>query len=239
MKGRIHSMESMGTLDGPGIRFVLFMQGCILKCKYCHNRDTWDARLGKQVSADEIVKKVLRCKPFMDASGGGITVSGGEALLQAEFVHELFTKLHKYNIHTCLDTSGNVEITPEIEELLKETDLVLLDIKHINDKKCRELVGLSNKNELAFARYLDEHNIPVWIRQVLVPGFTDDEEDLKELKRFINTLNNVQKFEFLLYHDLGKYKWIDLGKEYPLEGVRTANNDDLEKALKVMESVEK
>ena len=237
MKGRIHSMESMGTLDGPGIRFVLFMQGCILKCKYCHNRDTWDARMGKSIEVDEVVKKVLRCKPFIDASGGGITVSGGEALLQPEFVYELFTELHKYNIHTCLDTAGSVEITPQIKKLLSETDLVLLDIKHIDDEKCKKLVGASNKNTLAFAAYLDRHNIPVWIRQVLVPGYTDDEQDLIELKKFINKLHNVEKIEFLPYHDLGKYKWENLGKEYPLEGVRTANNDDVARAKKIIESV--
>ena len=237
MKGKIHSMESMGTLDGPGIRFVLFMQGCILKCKYCHNRDTWDARMGKSIEVDEVVKKVLRCKPFIDASGGGITVSGGEALLQPEFVYELFSELHKYNIHTCLDTAGSIEITPQIKKLLSETDLVLLDIKHINDEKSKKLVGASNKNNLAFAKYLSRHNIPMCIRQVLVPGYTDDEQDLIELKKFINTLNNVEKIEFLPYHDLGKYKWEDLGKEYPLEGVRTANNDDVARAKKIIENV--
>jgi pyruvate formate lyase activating enzyme len=237
--GNIHSIETCGTVDGPGIRFVVFTQGCPMRCLYCHNPDSWSTGINKQMSIREILGQYESVKEFCK---GGITVTGGEPLMQIEFVTELFKSAKEKGIHTALDTSGvlfNPENTQKFDELLKYTDLVMLDIKHIDDKKCRELVGLSNKNELAFARYLDEHNIPVWIRQVLVPGFTDDEEDLKELKRFINTLNNVQKFEFLLYHDLGKYKWIDLGKKYPLEGVRTANNKDLEKALKVMESVEK
>ncbi len=220
-----------------GIRYIVFLQGCLLKCKYCHNRDTWDARMGKWVETDDIIEKILRCKPFIDASGGGVTVSGGEALLQPEFVYELFTKLHEHGIHTCIDTSGFVELTPSVKKALKVADLVLLDIKHIDSKKCKELTGMSNKNNIAFAKYLDEKNIPVWIRQVLVPGYTDAEEDLIEMKKFINTLHNVQKIEFLPYHNLAKYKWTNLGKEYPLEGVRMANEKDVLRAKKIIENI--
>lgn len=220
-----------------GIRYIVFLQGCLLRCKYCHNRDTWDARMGKWVETDDIIEKILRCKPFIDASGGGVTVSGGEALLQPEFVYELFTKLHEHGIHTCIDTSGFVELTPNVKKALKVADLVLLDIKHINSKKCKELTGMPNKNNIAFAKYLNEKNIPVWIRQVLVPGYTDAEEDLIEMKKFVNTLHNVQKIEFLPYHNLAKYKWTNLGKEYPLEGVRMANEKDVLRAKKIIENI--
>ena len=179
MEGKIHSTESFGTVDGPGIRFVVFMQGCPLRCKYCHNRDTWDVNAGTTISSHELIKKILRDKPYFSSSGGGVTVSGGEPLLQAEFVTELFKELKSIGIHTCLDTSGNLPITSQIKELLQYTDLVLLDIKHINSEKCQELTGLTNDHELSFAKYLSSHNIPVWIRQVLVPGYTDDKFDLK------------------------------------------------------------
>ena len=230
---RIHSFESFGTVDGPGIRFIFFMQGCELKCKYCHNRDTWRANGGKKVHIDEVFNKIMRYKNYIYPNGG-VTASGGEALLQAGFLIELFKRLKKEGIHTCVDTSGMFTITEEIKELLSLTDLVLLDIKHIDDKKCRELVGHSNKKELEFAKYLSDNNIKMWIRQVLVPGHTDAEEDLIKLREFINTLKTVEKVEILPYHDMGKYKWEELGKTYELEGVRTANQRDVERAKKIL-----
>jgi pyruvate formate lyase activating enzyme len=235
IKCNLHSIETLGTVDGPGIRFVLFLQGCPLKCKYCHNRDTWEINAGQTIELNEIVKKVIRSKPFMDSSNGGITVSGGEPLIQAKFVTELFKELHKLGIHTCIDTAGSLPITPEIEELLQNTDLVLLDIKHINNEKCIKLTGMPNTKTLNFAKYLNEKNIPMWIRQVIVPTITDDEEDLKELKKFISSLNNVQKIELLPYHDLGKNKWIEMGIKYPLEKIRTANSKDIENAKKILD----
>lgn len=165
---KVHSVESFGTVDGPGIRFVLFLQGCHLQCKYCHNRDTWDINGGKYKSLDEIFDKIIRYKNYIFPNGG-VTISGGEPLLQVKFLIELFTKLKDLNIHTCIDTSGMVTITEDIKKLLTLTDLVLLDIKHINNEKCIKLVGKSNKLELEFARYLSDNNIPIWIRQVLVP----------------------------------------------------------------------
>ena len=231
---KIHSMESLGTVDGPGIRFVLFMQGCFLRCKYCHNRDTWEPDGGTTMSANDIITKVVKYKNYLVPSGGGFTASGGEPLMQATFLITLFKKLKENGIPTALDTSGMVNITDEIKELLSLTDLVLLDIKHIDSAKSLDLVGHENKKELAFAKYLSDNNIPVWIRQVLVPGLTDDEKDLQKLKEFISSLNNVEKIEILPYHSLGKHKWSSMYHEYPLKDTRDATEKDVEKAKKIL-----
>ena len=230
---KVHSIESFGTVDGPGIRFVLFLQGCHLQCKYCHNRDTWDMNGGEYKSLDDIFEKILKYKNYIYPNGG-VTVTGGEPLLQVKFLIELFEKLKKENIHTCIDTSGMVTLTPDIKKLLSLTDLVLLDIKHINSDKCKNLVGFGNKKELTFARYLSDNNIHMWIRQVLVPGYTDDKQDLLQLKDFIDSLNTVDKIEVLPYHDMGKYKWEKLGLKYELDGVRVANDDDVIRAKKLL-----
>ena len=230
---KVHSVESFGTVDGPGIRFVLFLQGCHLQCKYCHNRDTWDMKGGSYKSLDEIFNKIMNYKNYI-CPNGGVTITGGEPLLQAKFVFELFTKLKKQNIHTCIDTSGMVALTEDIKKVLSVTDLVLLDIKHIDSKKCKELVGFSNKLELDFAKYLSDNAIPIWIRQVLIPGYTDDEQDLLKLKDFIASLKTVQKVELLPYHDMGKFKWKKLGIKYDLEGVRPANLQDINKAKEIL-----
>ena len=230
---KVHSIESFGTVDGPGIRFVLFLQGCHLQCKYCHNRDTWDMNGGEYKSLDDIFEKILKYKNYIYPNGG-VTVTGGEPLLQVKFLIELFEKLKKANIHTCIDTSGMVTLTPDIKKLLSLTDLVLLDIKHINSDKCKNLVGLGNEKELAFARYLSDNNIHMWIRQVLVPEYTDDEQDLLQLKDFIDSLNTVDKIEVLPYHDMGKYKWEKLGLKYQLDGVSVANDDDVIRAKKLL-----
>ena len=232
---KVHSMESFGTVDGPGIRFVLFLQGCSLKCKYCHNRDTWDINGGEYKSLDEIVEKIKKYKNYIIPSGGGITVTGGEPLLQVKFLIELFKKVKQEGITTCIDTSGMVNITTDIKELLQYTDLVLLDIKHIDDEKCKQLVGTSNKKELEFAKYLSENNIKMWIRQVIVPGYTDDEKDLIKLKEFIKTLKTVEKVQLLPYHNMGKFKWEKLGQKYELENVRQANDDDIKRAKEILE----
>ena len=233
---KVHSFESLGTVDGPGIRFVIFLQGCHLKCKYCHNRDTWDINGGEYKSLEEIVEKVKRYKPYFESSHGGVTVTGGEPLLQVKFLIELFKRLKKEGIHTCIDTSGIANLTEEIKEVLKLTDLVLLDIKHIDSEKCKELTGHSNKRELAFATYLSENNIPIWIRQVIIPGITDEEKDIISLKEFVKTLKTVQKVEFLPYHTAGKYKWTELGKKYELENIKSATQEDIEKVKKIYES---
>lgn len=231
---KVHSIESFGTVDGPGIRFVLFLQGCNLKCKYCHNRDTWDINGGHYQSLDNLLEKILRYRNYIDPDGG-VTITGGEPLLQVHFLIALFTKLKEYGIHTCIDTSGMVALTKDIKKLLSLTDLILLDIKHIDNEKCKSLVGVGNKLELEFAKYLSDNNIPLWIRQVLVPGYTDDADDLIKLKDFISTLTNVQKIEILPYHSMGKFKWEKLCLKYDLDGVRDANNEDVQRAKKLLE----
>ncbi len=232
---KVHSVESFGTVDGPGIRFVIFLQGCNLKCKYCHNRDTWDINDGKYKSLEDILEKTKKYKNYIMPSGGGVTVTGGEPLLQAKFLIELFKNLKIEKIHTCIDTSGMVSITEDIKELLKYTDLVLLDIKHIDEEKCKQLVGVSNKKELEFAKYLSKNNIKMWIRQVIVPGYTDDKKDLIRLKEFINTLKTVEKIQLLPYHSMGKYKWEKLGLKYELKDVRDATEADIKRANKILE----
>ena len=230
---RLHSIESMGTVDGPGIRYVLFLQGCPLRCKYCHNRDTWYLRGGETKTLDAVLKKILRYKNYI--KNGGVTITGGEPLMQAPFLIELFKKLKEENIHTCIDTSGMFALTDEIKTLIDLTDLFLLDIKHIDSSKCKELVGVSNTKELEFANYLSSINKPMWIRQVLIPGITDDKEDLLKLKDFINSLNSVEKVEILPYHTLGKYKWQKLNIEYPLENIRNADDSDIKRAKEILD----
>lgn len=236
LTGRIHSFETLGAVDGPGIRFVLFMQGCHLHCKYCHNRDTWDMKCGKEYTVDEIYNKIMHYKNYFIASNGGVTASGGEPLLQVDFLIELFKKLKSSGISTALDTSGMVNINEKIRKIIDLTDLFLIDIKSINDEICKELVGHSNKQELEFIRYLDSIGKEIWIRQVIVPTITDKEEDLYKLRDFINSINHITKVDLLPYHDLGKYKWLELNEKYLLEDIRTANDSDIERAKKILES---
>mgnify|MGYP004483835351 FL=1 len=232
--GKIHSIETFGTVDGPGIRYVIFLQGCHLRCKYCHNRDTWDTTIGTPKKVSELVQDIQKYSDYIKFSKGGVTVTGGEPLLQPKFLIALFTELKKLGYHTALDTSGMFPLTPEVKQVLSLTDLVLLDIKHIDDEKCKDLVGFSNKLELEFANYLSENGIKMWIRQVIIPGITDDENDLIRLKEFLQTLKTVEKIELNPYHTLGVYKWEDLGLEYPLKGVRQANNEDIERAKRIL-----
>ena len=234
--GRIHSFESFGTVDGPGIRYVVFMQGCPLRCKYCHNRDTWDVNKGEEYDVDTIYNKILRCKTYIDSSNGGVTISGGEPLLQAKFLIELFKKLKENGFHTALDTSGNVPLTDDIKKLLKYTSLVILDIKHIDSDKCLALTGMNNENEIKFAKYLSDEKIPMWIRQVLVPGITDNKDDLAKTRDFIDTLSNVERVEVLPYHDLGKYKWKELGEDYPLENIPLPSNESIIIAKEILKA---
>jgi pyruvate formate lyase activating enzyme len=239
MKGRIHSVESCGTVDGPGIRYIVFTQGCLLRCQYCHNADTWEIGKGKEVTVEEIMEDVKCYLPFMEASGGGITVSGGEPLLQIDFVLELFKECKKLGIHTTIDSSGGCyseeeEFQRKLTELMLYTDLVLLDIKHIHSKKHRKLTGKPNEHILSFAWYLSDKKKPVWIRHVLVPGVTNEEEDLRALASFIHALENVEKIEILPYHKLGVYKWEALGLKYPLEGIEPPTNEQMEFAKNIL-----
>lgn len=231
----IHSFETLGAVDGPGIRFVVFTQGCLLKCKYCQNRDTWSKRSSNKYTVEELVNKIDRFRNYIIPSGGGVTISGGEPLLHIDFLISLFKQLKELGYQTAIDTSGMFSITPELEELIELTDLFLLDIKCINDEVCKDLTGFSNKKELEFAKYLSLHGKHMWIRQVLVPGYTDKEEDLIALKSFLDTLTTVDKIEILPYHDMGKFKWHDLNLDYPLDGIRTANEEDVKRAKKILE----
>lgn len=218
IKGNIHSIESCGTVDGPGIRFVIFMQGCPMRCQYCHNPDSWTTNANKLMTVDEIMQKYDGVKEFVQS--GGITITGGEPLLQINFVTELFKAAKSKNIHTALDTSGitfNPQNTKTIDELLKYTDLVLLDIKHINDEEHKKLTGCSNQNILKFAQYLSEKGIPMWIRHVVVKDITLNEEYLTELGKFIKTLKTVKALDVLPYHDMAIPKYEALNINYPLK----------------------
>lgn len=234
--GKIHSFETLGAVDGPGIRFILFMQGCHLKCKYCHNRDTWDLHGGNTYTVDEIYEKILKYKNYFIASNGGVTASGGEPLLQIDFLIELFTKLKNAGISTAIDTSGMIDITEKAKKLIDLTDLFLVDIKCINDEICQDLVGHSNKQELEFIKYLNLIGKEIWIRQVVIPTITDKEEDLHKLRDFINSIDNITKVDLLPYHDLGKFKWLNLNEKYSLEHIKPATTADIERVKKILGS---
>jgi len=236
MKGKIHSFESFGTVDGPGIRFVVFMQGCPMRCKYCHNPDTWAVNAGKEYTAEEVASNVLRYKNYF-TGGGGITVSGGEPLLQWQFVKELFTILKAEGVHTALDTSGilyNPQNPHFYDTLLAVTDLVLLDIKQIDAEKHRSLTGFSNESVLALARYLSSIGKPMWIRHVLVTGISDNDKDLADLAAFIKTLTCVQKVEVLPYHTMGEVKYEKLGIPYPLKGLQPPEKERVQNAKNIL-----
>ncbi|MGG4219708.1 pyruvate formate-lyase-activating protein [Paenibacillus jamilae] len=235
LKGHIHSLETFGTVDGPGIRFVLFMQGCLLKCQYCHNPDTWALNEGNPMTLEEVLAEIEPYLAYYRSSGGGLTVSGGEPTLQAHFVAELFKEVkRRWNLHTTLDSNGFNDAA-RIHDLLDVTDLVLLDIKHIDNDKHIKLTGKSNDRMLSTARWLSEQGRKMWIRHVFVPGIHDDEQDLLNLGRFIGTLNGVEKFEILPYHQMGVYKWEMLGKEYPLEGVPSPTDEEVQRAYRLIE----
>lgn len=223
MTGYIHSKESFGTVDGPGIRYVLFMQGCPLRCIYCHNPDTWQIDGGTPVTVDEIIDEFNKNRPFY--KNGGITVTGGEPLLQTDFLIELFKKAKAENIHTCIDTSGvvynpeNEDYLKKLDTLLRFTDLVMLDIKHIDAVKHKEMTGAGNKNILGFAKHLEEKNVPLWVRHIIIEGYTDNPEELIALGEYIGKLKNLKALDVLPYHTMGVGKYKELGLAYPLEGM--------------------
>lgn len=238
MEGYIHSTESFGSVDGPGVRFVIFVSGCPMRCQFCHNPDTWDMQAGEKKSADELLRQALRYRSYWK-DGGGITVSGGEPLLQIDFLTDLFRKAKEQGIHTTIDTSGAPFTREEpffgkFNELMKYTDLLLVDIKHIDEEQHQILTGHTNKNILDMAEYLSEIGKPVWIRHVLVPERNDYDEYLEGLNRFIKTLNNVEKVEILPYHTLGEYKWKELGYDYPLAGIEPPTKERVENANRIL-----
>ena len=236
--GKIHSLETFGTVDGPGVRFVVFFQGCPMRCQYCHNPDTWKIEDGEEMTADEIIDRFERNRSFYQT--GGITATGGEPMLQLDFLTELFTKAKEKGIHTTLDTSANpfdpdsAEFMEKFEKLMEVTDLVMLDIKEMDPEKHKALTGQTNENILALADWLNEHGKPMWIRHVLVPELTDDEAGLQALREKLDRWSNVERVEILPYHTLGLFKWQNLGIDYPLEGVRTPTQEEVEKAEKIL-----
>jgi pyruvate formate lyase activating enzyme len=240
--GRIHSTESFGSVDGPGIRYVIFLQGCRMRCQFCHNPDTWELAGGEPRSAEELVNAAIRYKSYWKKEGG-ITVSGGEPLLQMDFLLDLFTKAKAKGIHTTLDTAGNPFTREEpffgkFNELMKVTDLVMLDIKQIDGQEHKKLTGWSNDNILDMAEYLSELGKPVWIRHVLVPGGSDEDGQLTRLDAFIKTLKNVEKVEVLPYHSLGEFKWKELGIDYPLKGVEPPTKERIDNANRLLHTAE-
>lgn len=220
MKGYIHSIETFGTVDGPGIRYVIFLQGCPMRCLYCHNPDTWEPKIGTQMSVQEILTEYESYRPFL--TGGGLTATGGEPLLQTDFLIELFEAAKDRNIHTCIDTSGitfhenNASYLEKLDRLMKVTDLVMLDIKHIDPEEHQKLCSQPNDRILKFAKYLEQKKIPLWVRHVVVPTITDNPEYLRKLGLFLGELTNLKALDVLPYHTMGKVKYKNLGMEYPL-----------------------
>lgn len=236
--GRIHSTESFGSADGPGVRYIVFLKGCNMRCRYCHNPDTWSKEGGTLQRAEDVLKQALRYRNYW-GKNGGITVSGGEALLQIDFLTELFRLAKEKNVHTTLDTSGNPFTREEpfygkFCELMKYTDLFMLDIKHMDPEAHRKLTGQTNENILDMARCLSEHGKAMWIRHVLVPGVTDGEEQLKKLRAFTESLATVERVELLPYHTLGVFKWKELGIPYSLEHVDPPTPEEVERAKRLL-----
>lgn len=221
-EGRIHSLESFGTVDGPGTRYVVFVQGCPMRCLYCHNPDTWAMTGGKMMSPEYIYKQYKRNEPFYQ-NGGGLTVTGGEPLMQVDFLIDLFTLLKENGVHTCIDTSGiaynsnNEQWIKKLDRLLELTDLIMLDIKHIDPEEHKKLCSQPNEGILAFAEYVSQKGVDLWIRHVVVPGITDNDEYLYKLGYFIGGLKTLKALDVLPYHTMGKPKYDKLGMDYPLK----------------------
>ncbi|ELS00747.1 pyruvate formate-lyase 1-activating enzyme [Xenococcus sp. PCC 7305] len=234
IRGRIHSTETCGAVDGPGIRYVIFTQGCPLRCLYCHNPDCRDPQEGQEVTVDELILDIQKYHSYMEFSGGGVTVTGGEPLMQPEFVSEIFCRCQELGIHTALDTSGYVGLTTA-KPLLKHVDLVLLDIKSIDPKIYHQVTNVSLEPTLEFARYLSEIDKPAWIRFVLVPGLTDPTHNIRNLAKFVASLTNVKRLEILPFHKMGEYKWEQLGYKYALKNTPEASPELVATAKKIFQ----
>ena len=233
--GRIHSVETCGTTDGPGIRYILFTQGCLMRCKYCHNRDTWATKGGYELSVEDVMKDVRRYRRFFKSSGGGITASGGEASLQPAFIGALFEAARKEGIHTCLDTNGYIKrYTSEIKAMIDATDLMLLDIKQMNDEKHIALTKVTNRYTLKLAQYLADINKPAWIRYVVVAGWTDADEDIRALGEFLQPMQNIEKVELLPFHQLGSHKWEVFRDNYEFKELKPPSKESLDHIVAVL-----
>lgn len=228
MKGRIHSIETMGSVDGPGLRYIVFLQGCSMRCIYCHNRDTWDRSLGQEVELSEVVSKIRSLKGFYQNNNGGVTCTGGEPLLQSEFVDEVFKETKQIGLTTALDTCGNVPLTDSVKSVLSRTDYLLLDVKSLNEEKHKEITGVNRNLVGKFFDYANSQGINTWLRYVYLPGYTDGEDDKKSLITYINSFPSVERVDILPYHDLGRHKWEELGFKYPLSDLEPPNNEVVE-----------
>lgn len=233
LKGKIHSVETMGLVDGPGIRVVVFFQGCALRCLYCHNPDTWEENGGEEYTAEELVKKISKFKNYFKSSGGGVTISGGDPLRQPEFLLEVLKLCKEKEIHTCLDTSGVGK--GNYDEILKYTDLILYDVKHLTEEGYKDMTGLKLNETKNFLDAAQRAGTKMWIRQVVVPGKTDSEEYMLKLNDFIKGLKNVEKVELLPYHLLGVNKYEVMGVKYRLEGVPAMDKDKCKELYKYLE----
>lgn len=238
--GYVHSVETFGLVDGPGVRYVLFLQGCAMRCQYCHNPETWAFTKDTAKTPQEAFDAAYRYRNYW-RNNGGLTISGGEPLLQLDFVSEVFRLAHAKGIHTALDTSGqpfapdNADWMARFDRLLENTSLVILDLKEIDEEKHKALTGHGNANILAMAQYVAQKGVPLWIRHVLVPGLTDDADGLRKLDVFIRTLPTVRRVEVLPYHTLGLFKWQNLGIPYPLDGVRVPTEDEVRQAEELLQ----
>lgn len=237
--GYVHSVESFGLVDGPGVRYVLFLQGCAMRCQYCHNPETWAFTKDTAKTPQQAFEAAYRYRNYW-RNNGGLTISGGEPLLQLDFVSEVFRLARAKGIHTALDTSAqpfapeNAAWMARFDALLENTGLVILDLKEMDEEKHRALTGHDNANILAMAEYVAKKGVPLWIRHVLVPGLTDDEDGLRRLDAFVRTLPTVRRVEVLPYHTLGLFKWQNLGIPYPLEGVRVPTDEEVRRAEELL-----
>ncbi|WP_416667675.1 pyruvate formate-lyase-activating protein [Egbenema bharatensis] len=233
-RGRIHSVETCGTVDGPGIRFVIFTQGCLLRCLYCHNPDTRDPHQGQEVTVDELMEEIQKYRSYMTYSGGGVTISGGEPLLQPEFVREIFRRCQALGIHTTLDTSGFPDFARS-KPVLDYVDLVLLDIKSFDPQTYHKVTSVAIEPTLHFARYLDDIGKRTWVRFVLVPGLTDAPDNVEGLARFVSSLTCVEKVEVLPFHQMGEYKWQQMGYEYKLKEVAPPTDEQVRATIAIFQ----
>lgn len=233
--GRIHSLESLGTLDGPGIRFVVFMQGCPLRCQFCHNPDTWDVSKGMEYTSDSLMEEILKYKSYMDYSNGGVTFTGGEPLLQADFLLELGKKCKENGVSVALDTSGFI-LNDSVKELLDYTDFVLLDIKNFDPLVYKTVTGVSLSPTLKFLDYLKEKDVSTWVRYVVVPELTDNLDSVRKLSDHLDAYPNVKKIELLAFHKMGEYKWKELGMEYKLGDTAEPSKELMEEVKGILET---
>ncbi|NMA65361.1 MAG: pyruvate formate lyase-activating protein [Clostridiaceae bacterium] len=231
MQGYVHSIETCGTVDGPGIRYVIFFQGCPLRCKYCHNPDSWKVNAGQKYSVNHLMEDILRYKNFIKS--GGVTLTGGEPLMQADFAAGILKECKRHGIHTAIDTSGAIPLST-CKNAVDEADLVLLDIKSIDTFKCKDLTGKGNEDALKFLDYCEKTEKEVWIRHVVVPGITENYDDIEEMGKYLSNYKVISRIEILPFHKMGEYKWKELGLDYELEKILPPEKESIKKIKNIL-----